>query len=263
MGNGITLEAVLKRDRMVVVFGLAGVATLSWAYMFYLAWGMKEMNMGMEMAMPRMHAWGVVDFVLMFIMWSVMMVAMMVPSVAPMVLIFATVNRKRREQQVPFISTGMFLLGYLAVWTGFGALATLAQWGLHTAALLSSMMVGTSPILGGILLLAAGIFQLTPLKYACLAHCRSPLGFIMTEWREGARGAFTMGLRHGRYCVGCCWILMTLLFVTGVMNLLWVAIIAAFVLIEKIVPGGLWISRISGLLLIGWGVWMAAGTLVY
>jgi predicted metal-binding membrane protein len=145
----------------------------------------------------------------------------------------------------------------LVLWTLFSALAAVAQWGLHSAALLSPMMVGTSPILGGVLLLAAGIFQWTPLKHVCLRHCRTPLGFIMTEWQEGRWGAFRMGLKHGSYCVGCCWFLMALLFVAGVMNLAWVAVIAAFVLLEKVVPAGPWVGRIAGVVLVGWGLWMA------
>ena len=260
MYNGTSLEAVLKRDRIVVISGLAGVTALAWVYMFHLAWGM-HMDMGMEMAMPHMRSWGAVDFILMFVMWAVMMVAMMVPSATPMILMFATVNRRRRERQAPFVPTGVFLLGYLLVWTGFSALATSAQWGLHTTALCSPMMVSMSPTLGSALLLAAGIFQWSRLKYTCLTHCRSPLGFLMSEWREGTRGVLIMGLRHGSYCVGCCWLLMTLLFVAGVMNLLWVATIAAFILAEKVVPAGPWLSRVTGLLLIGWGAWMAAEVL--
>ncbi len=255
------LEAVFKRDRTIVISGIAGVSVLAWAYMFYLAWGMKNMDMGMQMSMPQMQPWGAVDFLLMFVMWVVMMVAMMVPSVTPMVLMFATVSRKRREQQAPFVSTGVFLLGYLVAWTWYSALATLGQWGLHTAGLLSPMMVSTSPILGGTLLLVAGIFQFTPLKYACLTRCRSPLGFLLNEWREGTRGAFIMGLRNGNYCVVCCWALMSLMFAAGVMSLLWMAIIAAFVLVEKVVPGRNWVSRVSGLLFTVWGVWILGGTL--
>ena len=140
------------------------------------------------------------------------------------------------------------------VWIGFSALATLAQWGLHEAALLSPMMVSTSPILGGVLLLSAGIFQWTPWKYTCLKHCRSPLGFLMTDWRDGAWGAFWMGLRHGSYCTGCCWFLMALLFVAGVMNLLWVAAITAFVLVEKMVPRGDLVGRVAGGVLILAGI---------
>ena len=261
MNDGTRLEAVLKRDRMIVLSGLAGVSALVWAYLFYLTEGMRNMDTGIEPAMPHMQAWEGLDLVLMFAMWAVMMVAMMVPSAALVVLLFATINRKRREQQGLFVPTAVFLLGYLVVWMGFSALATLVQWGLHTAASLSPSLVSTGPILGGVLLAAAGIFQWTPLKHACLAHCRSPLGFFMTEWREGTRGALLMGLKHGSYCVGCCWLLMSLLFLTGVMNLLWMATLTAFVLLEKIAPAGQWVSRVAGLLLIGWGMWMAAGVL--
>jgi predicted metal-binding membrane protein len=240
---------VLRRDRIIVLAGLISVAALAWAYTVYLAHDMGNMHMGMGMAMPKMQSWSLMDFVSMFLMWAVMMVAMMVPTAAPMILIFANVNRKRQEQERPYVPTAVFLSGYLLVWTGFSVLATLAQWGLHEAALLSPMMVSTSSILGGILLLAAGIFQWTPLKYACLKHCRSPLSFLMTDWREGYRGALIMGLKHGSYCTGCCWFLMALLFVAGVMNLLWVATITAFVLVEKAVPRGDLVGRIAGVAL--------------
>ena len=174
-------EAVLKRDRTVVVAGLVTIIALAWAYMLYLAWDMQRMDMGpgMEMAMPGMQAWSMVDFVLMFIMWSVMMVAMMTPSAAPMILAYSRISRQRTQHQSPLLVTAVFLSGYLIVWTVFSAAATLAQWGLHSLALLSPMMVSTSPILGGVLLIGAGIFQFTPLKYACLSHCRSPLSFFM------------------------------------------------------------------------------------
>jgi predicted metal-binding membrane protein len=216
--------------------------------MGYLAWGMH--HMAVDMAMPQMQGWGTLDVLLLFLMWAVMMVAMMVPAAAPMLLMFATINRRRRAQQQPFVSTAVFLGGYLLVWAGFSAVATLAQWGLHEAALLSPMMVSTSPLLGGTLLLVAGIFQWTPLKYACLSHCRSPLGFLMTDWRDGTRGALHMGLKHGAYCTGCCWTLMALLFVAGVMNLLWVATIAAFVLVEKVLPRGDLVGRVAGGILV-------------
>jgi predicted metal-binding membrane protein len=154
------------------------------------------------------------------------------------------------------VPTGLFLLGYLIVWIGFSALAAVAQWILHATALLSPMMVSTSPILGGAILITAGAFQWTPLKNACLTHCRSPLNFLMTGWREGKRGALAMGLKHGAYCTGCCWFLMALLFVAGVMNLWWIAIIAGFVLLEKVAPRGLWVGKIAGLALATWGLWM-------
>lgn len=257
MADRSPLEAVLKRDRALVLAGLVAISMLAWTYLVYLAWQMPRMEMAMDMAMPHLQAWGAVDFILMFAMWSVMMIAMMVPSASPMILTYAAVNRRRREKKETFVSTGTFLLGYLLVWMGFSAVATLAQWGLHTAALLSPMMVSTSPVFGGVLLVAAGIFQWTPLKYTCLTRCRSPLGFFMTEWRDGSWGALRMGLRHGVDCVGCCWVLMALLFVAGVMNLLWIAAIAAFVLIEKVFPHGEVVGRVAG------GVLALAGFILF
>ncbi len=252
-----TLEAMLRRDRVIVLVGLAVITLLAWAYIAYLARDMQTgMAMSSNMAMPLMQSWGAVDFALMFVMWAVMMTAMMVPTAAPMILVYASLNRRRRDPQPLLTSTAVFLLGYLVLWSGFAALATVAQWSLQMGALLSPMMVSASPILGGALLLAAGVFQLSPIKYACLANCRTPIGFLMTEWRDGPRGALVMGLRHGLYCLGCCWILMSLLFVLGVMNLLWIAALAGFVLVEKVVPRGRLVSRLSGLVLIGWSGWV-------
>jgi len=253
------VETVLKRDRLIVLSGLAIIVGLAWAYMVYLALDMQKMTM--EMTMPRMQMWGIVDFGMMFIMWSVMMVAMMIPSATPMILTFATLKRQRQKEQSPLLPIALFVLGYLIIWFTFSALATVAQWVLHSTALLSPMMVSSSPILGGVLLVAAGVFQWTPLKHACLGHCRTPIGYFMTEWQEGNRGALMMGLQHGKFCTGCCWLTMALLFVAGVMNLLWVAVIAGFVLIEKIAPAGGWVSRVAGLLLVGWGAWMIVGFL--
>ncbi|HJO73239.1 MAG TPA: DUF2182 domain-containing protein [Rhodospirillales bacterium] len=259
MSGGTILEAMLKRDRVVVMAALGVIAGLAWAYIGYLAWGMQRMDgggaggLGLEAAMPRMQAWTLVDLATLFVMWSVMMLAMMLPSVSDMLLAFATINRRRRERQEPYVATAVFLLGYLAVWIGFSAVATLIQWGLQSAALLSPMMVGTSPALGGALLIAAGIFQWTPMKDVCLAHCRSPMGFILSDWREGTGGAVFMGLHHGAFCVGCCWVLMGLLFVAGVMNLLWVAAITVFVVIEKLAPRGDMVGRATG------GVLVVAG----
>lgn len=207
-------------------------------------------------SMPRMSSWGPRDLLSTLAMWSVMMAAMMIPSAAPMILMFAAVHRKRRESSAPYVPTGIFLLGYLIVWFGFSALAALAQWGLHAATLLSSAMMIASPIVAAVVLVAAGAFQWTPLKDACLTQCSSPLSFIMTQWREGAAGAVSMGLRHGLFCAGCCGLLMAILFVTGVMNLLWVALIAAFVLAEKLLPRRRWISRLSGVAIAAWGVWV-------
>ncbi len=236
----------------MVLAGLFGIIALSWTYLVYLAGQMGGMNT--EMGMPRVEALGFADLFALYTMWSVMMVAMMVPSAAPLVLLFANVNRKRQQRGGPLVSTGLFLFGYLLVWVGFSAGATLTQWGLHTTALLSPMMVSASPWLGGLLLIAAGIFQWTPLKQTCLRHCRSPLGFLTAEWREGRGQAFVMGFKHGSLCVGCCWVLMALLFVAGVMNLLWVALISAFVLIEKTAPRGAPIGLATGAMLVLAGV---------
>jgi predicted metal-binding membrane protein len=257
------LEILLRRDRVVVGTALAVLIVAAWLYLLHLAAEMSKMPMPdmpsmPGMAMPAMHAWGWVEVEALVVMWAVMMVAMMMPSAAPMILMFATINRRRREHQVPFVPTATFLAGYLLVWTGFSAVAALAQWGLHAAALRSPMIVSTSPLLGGLVLLAAGVFQWTPLKKTCLIKCRSPMSFIMTRWREGSRGALIMGLEHGAYCLGCCWLLMALLFVAGVMNLLWVAAIAAFVLAEKVVPRGDLVGRLAGIALFAAGVLLVA-----
>lgn len=255
-----TPSAVLKRDRAIVAAGLAGLVLLSWIYLLYMDWGMRHMEAAMGMViMPAMQAWTAWDLVLVFLMWAIMMVAMMVPAVSPVILLFAEINRRRRGQQSAFVATGQFLLGYLAVWTGFSLAATFAQWGLLTVALLSPMMEGTSKALSAGLLLVAGLFQFSRLKYACLAHCRSPMGFFLTEWRDGPWGAFKMGLKHGGYCLACCWALMALLFAVGVMNLLWVAGLSAFVLVEKLTPANRWISRLGGLCFIAWAAWIITG----
>ena len=260
MQSGSVLESVLRRDRMVVVVGIAAIAALAWAYLAYLALGTEEMGAGM--AMVQMRSWTPTDFALMFLMWSVMMVGMMTPTAAPMILMFATINRQRRDSQAPYIPTGLFLSSYLLVWTAFAAVATTANWGLHANGLLTSMMgASASRYVGGGLLVVAGLFQLSPFKSACLNYCRSPVSFIVNDWREGHWGALTMGLRHGAHCLGCCWALMGLLFVLGVMNLLWIAALAAFVLLEKAAPAGRVISWASGMLLLAWGGLMAAGVL--
>ncbi len=256
MSESSSLESALKRDRRIVISALGLVVGLSWIYTIYLAWQMGGMDMGM--VMPQVRSWGAFEAFMMFVMWVVMMIAMMTPTATPMILLFASINRKRRERNAPYIPTAFFLGGYLLAWVGFSAAATLAQWGLHQAALLSPMMMSTSAWLGGGLLFAAGIFQWLPLKDTCLRHCRSPLSFLTTEWAEGARGALQMGLKHGSYCAGCCWALMALLFVGGVMNLLWIGGLTVFVLLEKVAPRGMLIGRIAGLLLVGLGIWMVS-----
>ena len=247
--------AVLRRDRAVAMAGLAGVAVLAWMYVIRMA----DMPAHAAMAMPGMDDGGRAGLAWLVGMWAVMMIAMMLPSAAPTILLFATVSRRRRLQGVPGTSVAIFTLGYLLVWTAYAAGAATLQWLLHRAALLSPAMASASPLLGGGLLVAAGVYQWMPLKAACLSHCRSPLGFFAAEWREGAWGALRMGMRHGSYCVGCCWLLMALLFVAGVMNLLWVAAIAGFVLLEKLMPGGERVGRVLGVVLVFWGVWVIRG----
>jgi predicted metal-binding membrane protein len=203
-------------------------------------------DMGME------SPWTIADVSLTFAMWVVMMVGMMAGAAAPVLLLFAGARRARGDRSVSAAALA-FGAGYILVWAGFSALATLAQWALHDAALLSASMAASSPQLGGAVLVAAGAYQLTPLKGACLAHCRSPLGFLMTHWREGMTGALQMGARHGLFCLGCCWALMCVLFVVGVMNLAWVAALAALVLIEKTGASGARLARVAGMALIGVG----------
>jgi predicted metal-binding membrane protein len=247
------LEETLRRDRIVTVAGLAVLAALAWAYVLHAAAPSAHAGMTMAMAMPGL-AWLVG-------MWFVMMVAMMLPSAAPTILLFGTVSSRRRQQGVPAVSAAVFTAGYVLVWTLYAALAAGVQWELHRRLLLSPAMASASPVLSGGLLVAAGLYQWLPAKRVCLSHCRSPLGFFSSEWREGAWGALRMGMRHGRFCVGCCWLLMTLLFVAGVMNLLWVVGIAGLVLVEKLVRGGSWVGRAAGWGMVGWGVWLIAGTL--
>ncbi len=250
------LEYVLKRDRMVVLAGLGGVTLLAWGYLALLAAGAGDMSEAMTMAPAG--PWSMADFVLMFLMWSVMMVGMMVPSATPMILLFSVVARKSRSQGKPFAPVSAFVAGYVAVWGGFSLGATTLQGILEQWALLSPTMASKSPLLGGLLLIGAGLYQWTPLKNACLKHCRSPLQFITTSWRTGTGGAFRMGVEHGAFCLGCCWVLMGLLFIGGVMNLLWIALIAAFVLVEKVMPRGAQAGRLSGLLLVLAGAYVLA-----
>jgi predicted metal-binding membrane protein len=198
-------------------------------------------------------AWTPGYAVLLFFMWWIMMMAMMLPSAAPMILLFAVINRKQRDKGAPYVPTGIFAAGYLLVWGAFSLVAVSAQWGLERSGLLSSAMASTSVLLGAGLLIAAGVYQLTPLKHACLRHCRSPFAFITLHWRLGDLGALRMGIEHGAFCTGCCWFLMALLFYGGIMNLYWIVGLALYVLLEKTIPAGHWLGRIAGVLLIAWG----------
>jgi len=215
---------------------------------------MKMAAMGMTMDRP----WAAADVFYTFAMWAVMMVGMMAGTAAPVLLLFAAIQASRGEHGAR-LAVLTFGLGYLAVWAGFSACAALAQWALHEAALLSPAMVASSSILAGGILIAAGTYQLTPLKGACLRQCRSPLGFLMANWCDGTKGAIEMGWRHGVYCLGCCWALMCVLFVVGVMNLAWVAALTVFVLIEKIGPAGVVVSKIAGAAMIVAGLLFVVG----
>jgi predicted metal-binding membrane protein len=183
-----------------------------------------------------------------------MMIAMMTPSVAPLILMFAKVNRQRKQQDRPFVNTFYLMAGYFLVWAGFSLAATFLQWLLQQVSMLNPEMKTTNKILGGLILIATGIFQFTPLKQTCLKYCRTPLDFLLHQWKEGRKGALRMGILNGFYCVGCCWLLMALLFVAGIMNLLWVALIAIFVLVEKLTLGIKWIPYVAGMILVGYGV---------
>jgi predicted metal-binding membrane protein len=250
-----SLEQLLKRDRLIIICGLFIITLLSWLYVIYLYNQMVNMDMdALFFAMPMTPVWTATDFILLFLMWVVMMIAMMTPSVAPFTLIFAAINRQRRQQERPFVYTAYLIGGYFLVWAAFSLGATFLQWLLQKISLLNAEMRTTSKIFGSVILIAAGIFQFTPIKQSCLGHCSSPLDFIRRHWKEGKAGAFLMGIKNGFFCVGCCWMLMVLLFFAGIMNLLWVAIISVFVLVEKISPQLKWVSRLAGLILVLYGI---------
>jgi predicted metal-binding membrane protein len=272
MTDGPLLERLLKRDRTITLAGLAALCTLAW---FYIALGaglgmnMREMatlalfphrqapTMDMGAMAPGMPAWPPDTWALMIAMWWIMMIAMMSPSAAPTILLYARVHRHAAAQgQVPdkLAPTGPFAAGYLLVWLGFAIAAAALHWALERAGIVSAMgMDSRSRGLSGATLLAAGIYQLSPLKHVCLAHCRAPASFLSRHWRPGAGGALRLGAMHGAFCVGCCWLLMALLFVGGVMNLVWIAVLAFLVLIEKTLPPGLWVGRAAGVALVAWG----------
>ena len=239
------------QDRVWITASLIAIAALGWLYLLRLDHSMSAMQ-------PMVRPWTIVDFGLTFVMWWVMMIGMMLPSALPMVMMFARINRNKRENGKPYVPTMVFAAGYLLAWGLFSLAATGAQWALESLALMSPMGAMTSSVLGGIVFVAAGIYQFTPLKQACLRHCHSPLSFILNTWRDGTTGALRMGASQGFYCLGCCWILMPLLFVVGVMNLLWVAVIAIFVLAEKLLPASGWFGRISGVVMCAWGLFLIA-----
>ena len=245
------LERLLVRDRAIVLGGIVGLTALAWLDLWRRAGGMV-----MDAGLPPHTAWSFADLGAAAVMWGVMMIAMMLPSAVPMLLLFSSVQRKRRAQGAAVVPTGLFAAGYLLIWLAWSGLAAALQWALQGLLLLSPHLMTTSTLLGAGFVLMAGLYQFTPWKDACLVQCQSPLAFLLTKWREGPRGTLRMGLHHGAYCVGCCWALMALLFVGGVMDLLWVAGLAVFVLLEKAVARGPWISRVSGVALILWALYL-------
>jgi len=273
-------ERLLKRDRVITLAGLTALCALAWLYIVtgaglgMSAWEMTTLALfphqhardvmpsmpGMDMGAtaPMWMAWGFATWALMIAMWWIMMIAMMTPSATPTILLYARVHRHALVQgqiQDKLAPTGAFAAGYLLVWLGFAATAATLHWALERAGLVSAMMMGSqSRLLSGAVLITAGLYQLSPLKNICLAHCRTPTSFLSRHWRPRALGALRLGAMHGAYCVGCCWLLMALLFVGGVMNLTWIAALAILVLIEKVLPPGQWVGRGVGIALIVWGV---------
>ncbi|MGA7485894.1 MAG: DUF2182 domain-containing protein [Xanthobacteraceae bacterium] len=268
MSDSTTLETVLRRDRLVVAGALAVIVALAWGYVLWLAadmdmggmdmTGFRMIPAGLGIMAPADAPWSAIEFAFVFAMWAVMMVGMMAPSAAPMILIYARVGRQRRAESKPLAATGWFAAGYFLAWTGFSLAATFAQWAVERAALLDSQMASASYVFGGIVLVAAGVYQWTPLKDVCLAQCRTPFQFLMRHggFRGDVPGCLLLGLRHGVYCVGCCWVLMALLFVGGVMNVLWIALLALLVLLEKLAPFGRWVARAAGVACVAAGVWL-------
>lgn len=267
------LETVLRRDRLIVAGALGVIVALAWAYVLWLAadMDMEGMNMsgfrmvpaGMGIMAPTAAPWSAVEFAFVFVMWAVMMVGMMAPAAAPMILMYARVVRQARVEpgsiaEKPLAATGWFAAGYFLAWAGFSLAATLVQWILERAAVLDVRMASANLALGAVVLIAAGIYQWTPIKDACLAQCQSPLRFLMSHggFRTDVPGCLRLGFLHGAYCVGCCWVLMALLFVVGVMNVLWIALLALLVLVEKLTPWGRWVARIAGAICIAAGAWM-------
>ncbi|MBI3601972.1 MAG: DUF2182 domain-containing protein [Candidatus Omnitrophica bacterium] len=239
-------------QRRLILISLGVLVAVAWVVMVYQA---RQMTLNKSVCcLAVVHPWQVAEGWSALTMWVVMMAGMMVPSAVPMVLMFAALNRRRGDGYNTVVSTWFFVGGYLIVWAGFSVLATALQWYLQQQALLSAFMASAHPWFGGFLLILAGVFQWTPLKQTCLRFCQTPFGFLMTGWRQGNGGALVMGLHHGMYCVGCCWALMGLLFVLGVMNLWWILALSFFVLAEKVIPPQMAFSRMAGWALVIWGL---------
>lgn len=242
-----SIEATLRRDREVVAVTLFLLLALAWIFLWRDAASMRAMGSGLS-GMPGAPAVG--TLVPIFLMWAIMMVGMMLPAASPTILLYATLVRKNGERGTVLPAVWVFTSGYILVWTVFSLAISVLQLLLQELALLTSMMASASPELSAAILVCAGVYQWSPLKKACLRKCQNPMEFFITRWRPGAHGAFRMGVEHGMYCVGCCWMLMALLFVAGVMNLLWIALIAGFVLAEKVLPSSRITSAIASIALV-------------
>ena len=254
----LALEAIFRRDTAVVACALLALTLLAWlALLAGAGTGMDPVAMSgwlLPSGEPaaKSWAWTPAYWLIAYLMWAVMMVAMMLPSASPTVLLYGRVVRDAERKgtiENASVCIAAFAAGYLTLWSLFSAVAVLLQWGLEESGAMSAMMMLRMPLAAGALLLAAGMYQLTPLKESCLAHCRSPAAFLATHWRPGAEGAWRMGIVHGAYCVGCCAALMLLLFVGGVMNLVWIAGLSILVLIEKLLPYGMSLRVPIGVLL--------------
>jgi predicted metal-binding membrane protein len=259
------IEAMLHRDRMIVITGLGFVTISAWAWtligastMINSAGGMEDMIGSVAMSVAP---WSPSHAALIFLMWWIMMAAMMLPSAVPLVLLATAIHRRKDRDGSPALMASALTAGYLAVWGSFSLCATLAQWGLEVSGFISTTTMAASPILAAVILIAAGLYQISLAKQVCLTRCRSPVSFIAEHWRPGAASAFRMGLRHGGFCVGCCWFLMGLLFVGGIMNPFWIGGIALYVLLEKVAPHGTCLSRASALSLVGAGIVVLAGAI--
>jgi predicted metal-binding membrane protein len=254
------LEIIVQRDRLVLLSGLIGISAIAWAYTIVLSGDAGHGAHAAILAVPR--TWTGTDLAMTFGMWTVMMLAMMLPTAAPMVLSLAKISRGQSVSTSPVAPATGFLLGYAIVLTAFSLVAVVMQWGLHQAAWTTMAGESTNRVFAGTVLLGAGAFQFSQLKDACLHRCRSPLWFLMTQWRPGSLGGIKMGIAHGCFCIGCCWALMALMFVGGSMNLLWTAGLALFMLAEKALPAGRTIGRIAGAGLVVWGMGLLGTTLL-
>lgn len=249
-----SIEAAVQRDRWVVAASLGLIVALAWLYLWRDAQTMGHMDMPGMSVEGMSHGTDAVALGLTFAMWAVMMIGMMLPSAAPAILLYGALVRKHGERGSVLPAVWIFTGGYLLVWSAFSLAAALMQAIVDSSGLLAPTMASSSAYFSAALLISAGVYQLLPLKEVCLRKCRTPIEFFATRWRAGPSGALRMGLEHGAYCVGCCWVLMLLLFVAGVMNLLWVALLAGLILIEKVLPRPELTTRIASAALIVSGI---------